>query len=174
MLRYLTILAFFLQGLAFGQSSIVLTEMMSDNETTIADDLGNYEDWIELYNSDSNQQSLQGLFLSDDPEEPQKWAFPSLLLKPDSFLLVFASGRDTVIGKYINTNFKIDADGEWIYLFDGTGVVADSLLPVDLDDDISFGRRPDGSESYFTFEYPTPGSSNNYSNSLSFSHDRGF
>ncbi|MGH1366688.1 MAG: CotH kinase family protein [Calditrichia bacterium] len=74
--------------------NISINEIVSSNSTTLADEDGDYSDWIELYNSGSQAIQLQGYFLSDDTGNVQKWTFPEYLLDPDDYLLVFASDKD--------------------------------------------------------------------------------
>ena len=46
---------------------VVVNEVMADNESTITDpDLGEYVDWIELYNAGTQEVDLGGCFLTDD------------------------------------------------------------------------------------------------------------
>lgn len=174
MFRLILIFILMTGGFAFGQSGPLINEMMSDNETTIKDDQGDYEDWIEIFNPGDSEILMDGYYLSDDPGDPLKWEFPPLQIEPGGFLLVFASGRDTVVETYIHTSFKIDANGEWLGLSKSGEELIDSFPPVDLEDDISYGRRPDGSETFFHFDMPTPGGSNNFSSSLFFSKSPGF
>src|SRR5262245_49733220 len=80
-------------GVAAGTFRI--TEFMADNGSTLRDEDGDYSDWIEIYNSSSALQSLDGWCLTDDARTPSKWRFPpGIELPPASFLLVFASGKD--------------------------------------------------------------------------------
>jgi hypothetical protein len=65
---------------------------MSFNCTTIADEDGDFEDWIELYIYRTGTVNLAGYGLSDDPDEPHKWVFPEMTLQPEGFLPVFAWG----------------------------------------------------------------------------------
>ncbi|HKK81876.1 MAG TPA: CotH kinase family protein, partial [Prolixibacteraceae bacterium] len=55
-----------------------------------------------------------------------------------------------------HTNFKITSDGESVYLFNPDGEVADSVFVRPLNPDISYGRYPDGSNSWAYFNLPTP------------------
>lgn len=73
--------------------SIKINEIMASNGTTLADEDGDFPDWIELYNSGASPVKLDGFGLSDD-EQPFKWVFPNIELKSHSFLLIFASGKD--------------------------------------------------------------------------------
>ena len=54
---------------------LIINELMADNETTIEDpeEPGEYPDWIELYNSSGETFILNGLFLTDDLNDPTKW-----------------------------------------------------------------------------------------------------
>jgi len=73
---------------------VIISEVMSDNRTTLADEDGDFPDWIELHNRADALVSLDGFGLSDDPAEPFKWRFPDTELAPGEHLLVFASGKD--------------------------------------------------------------------------------
>ncbi len=74
--------------------SIALNEIMSSNSQVIADEDGEFPDWIELYNYSAQPLDLTGFGLSDSETELQKWVFPQLILQPHEYLLVFASGKD--------------------------------------------------------------------------------
>lgn len=50
--------------------------------------------WVELYNSADTAVNLQGLALSDSRGEPRKWEFGDVSVPPQSFVLVFLSGKD--------------------------------------------------------------------------------
>ena len=58
---------------------LVINELMADNETTIEDpdESGEYPDWIELYNGSGETVILNGLFLTDDLNDPTKWQIRS-------------------------------------------------------------------------------------------------
>ena len=51
---------------------------MAANDTTIEDpdEAGQYPDWIELYNASDETITLNGLYLTDDTNEPTKWQIP--------------------------------------------------------------------------------------------------
>lgn len=85
--------AFFNAGYVASQS-VTINEVMASNASTIADEDGDFSDWIELFNHGQSAISLQGFGLTDDPEEPFKWIFPDTLMEPGQHLLVWASGKD--------------------------------------------------------------------------------
>ncbi|HDR51808.1 MAG TPA: hypothetical protein ENN90_09380, partial [Mariniphaga anaerophila] len=88
---------------ALGQS-IKINEIMSSNSSAIADDDGDYSDWIELYNAGQETVQLEGWGLSDNYDNPFKWVFPEYNMKTGEYLLVWASGKDRrpVAGDWIN------------------------------------------------------------------------
>ncbi len=144
-----------------GGVTVKINEAMASNDTTIADIDGDYSDWIELFNTSTEPVSLFVYGLSDDASEPFKWVFPDILLLPDSFLLVYASGKDRAIWPgELHTNFSIRAGGEELVLTAPNSAEEDLVDPVAMETDISYGRVPDGDESWWFFEEPTPGASN--------------
>jgi len=48
----------------------LINEFMASNATTIADDDGDYSDWIELYNPGLADYELKDHYLSDDSDDP--------------------------------------------------------------------------------------------------------
>ncbi|MCC5918408.1 MAG: CotH kinase family protein [Cryomorphaceae bacterium] len=144
------------------KAQVVLNELVSSNYNTIHDEDYDAEDWIEIYNAGTDTINLQGFGLSDNASMPFRWVFPEVLLPPDTFLIVWASGknRDSV-GAPLHTNFSISSSGEEIVLTDNLGVQVDFLPPVALQRDVSYGRFPNGTGSWTYFHQPTPGFYNN-------------
>jgi len=140
--------------------AIFINEIMASNATTIADEDGDFEDWIELYNDEEFAINLEGYFLSDNPNNPLKWELPEVVVEPQGFLLIFASGKDRIFGPNLHTNFSISIDGEPILLSSPEGDLVDYLPDVVLQTDISFGRIPDGESEMILFSESTPGTSN--------------
>lgn len=65
---------------AAGESTtgLVINEIMADNHRTIEDPCaaGKHPDWIELYNASDDVVALNGMYLTDDVDEPTQWQFP--------------------------------------------------------------------------------------------------
>jgi len=135
---------------------------------------GENSDWIEIYNSGEDEINLLGYTLSDKQNELDKWTFPDIVLDSKEFLLVFASGKDTINQNELHTNFKIKNSGEHLLLSNQFGVIIDQLPPVILSEDISYGRFPNGADSFFFFELSTPAASNQESTQVISSHQSGF
>ncbi len=171
----LFILFILLFNIGFAQD-IVINEIMSSNGSGIADDFGEYSDWVEIYNNSPQALNIYQWYLSDDENEISKWQFPDTTILPNDFLLVFCSGRDT-ISSYFHSNFKLKSSGETLILCDENESIIDQFDPVYLDNNISFGRKADGGTDKGFFYISSPGYSNNNNielNEISFSHDAGF
>ena len=99
------LLLFFLATLLMidsARSQVVLNEFMSSNNSAIADEDGEYSDWIEIYNAGPDSVNLSGYALSDDDSMFIKWTFPGITLDSEEHLLVFASGKN-----------RLDFGGGW-------------------------------------------------------------
>src|ERR1041385_2855349 len=71
-----------------------ISEFMPDNAHVLADEDGQFPDWIEIQNPNATPLNLAGYFLTDNPAQLNKWAFPAVTLAPNGFLVVFASGKN--------------------------------------------------------------------------------
>ena len=93
-----------------GHATLYINEFMADNDATIADPQGDYDDWIEIYNSGDAAINLGGKYLTDDLAEPDKWVFPEVTIEANGYLLIWADDDDGDEG--LHTNFKLGASGE--------------------------------------------------------------
>ena len=106
----LLFITFFISN--FTWSQIVINEGSNKNYQTIADEDGEYEDWIELYNAGTTAVDLFGYSLTDNSNEPAQWVFPHFNINPGEFILVFCSDKNrfttTPFTTTINTIFLIE------------------------------------------------------------------
>ena len=58
-------------------AQVVINEYSCSNISTIVDNYGEYNDWLETYNPSSSAVSLSGYYLSDKSSKPDKWMFPA-------------------------------------------------------------------------------------------------
>lgn len=151
----------------------------------LLDEDGDNEDWIEIYNPGPNAADLSTFYLTDDSTTLNKWAIPAVIMQPDTYLIIFASGKDRAnAGSQLHTNFKLSANGEYLALTrdDGNGgfAVAGEFSPEypPQEEGFSFGFAPDGISLGF-LEIPTPNSANGdvalgFVADTTFDIDRGF
>lgn len=128
-----------------GIEDLVITEIQAVNTSTITDEDGDHSDWLEIYNAGTSSVNLRDCFLTDDPEELNKWKFPSKTLRSNDFLVVFCSDKDRrVSSRELHTNFKLSSGGEFLALVAPDG---QSLLSAyepgfpPLLEDFSYGAR---------------------------------
>jgi len=121
---------------------VVINEFMASNNQTIADQDGEFDDWIELYNNTESEISLNGFYLSDKLEEPFKWIFPDTSIAAGGYLIIWAD-KDT-LQEGLHCNYKLSASGESIVLSDASGALIDQVTFHLQTTDISRGRNPNG------------------------------
>ncbi len=137
---------------------LIINEFLAANATTNLDQDGQASDWIEFFNSGSDAISLAGFALSDDPAVPQRWVFPEISIAPQSYLLVWASGKDRRAGE-LHANFGLSQTGESLAIYDTSGVVLDAVTFGSQQNDISMARVSTSAAFQFTTT-PTPGATN--------------
>lgn len=130
-----------------------INEIMAQNTSTITDDNGQYEDWIELYNNTSNTLSLDNLFMSDTTTNLLKWQFPSGLTIPaNSYLIVWADQDLTQTG--LHADFKLSSVGESAILSYPDGTIIESVTFGAQTADMGYARIPNGTGN-FVIQAPT-------------------
>ena len=158
-----------------------LNELLADNETVLADEDSEFSDWIEIHNDSPFALDLSGWHLTDDALDLLKWTFPTTVLPPDGYLVVFASDKDrAVAGAELHTNFKLKAAGEYLALVEPDGITVahayDPAFPMQSAD-VSFGLD-EVAATHAYFDPPSPGAPNGsglqYVDRVEFSHSRGF
>jgi len=141
--------------------TLFINEFMAENDTTIQDPSGTgFPDWIEIHNAGSSTIDLGGMYLTDDLTNPYQWQIPAgVTIGPGTHLLFWADNDEEQGDNH--TNFKLSADGEEIGLYDSDGVSKiDSIVFGTQHADVSYGRYPDGADSWDYMAAPTPASAN--------------
>ncbi|MEC9056486.1 MAG: lamin tail domain-containing protein, partial [Verrucomicrobiota bacterium] len=70
------------------RAELLISEIMPGTGHDHLDEEGKRNDWIELVNSGSEEVSLEGYALTDDPDNLLKWELPAGSLKPGGYLTV--------------------------------------------------------------------------------------
>lgn len=155
-------------ALVFGTSGFCapfISEFMAANHSFLADEDGDFSDWIEIYNPGNDAVPLAGYHLTDDPVTLSKWTFPATTINPGAFLVVFASGKNrTDPAGRLHTNYQLSSSGEYLALVAPDGLTVLSAFapsyPPQFENQ-SFGLSTTGSPPTWTFfSTPTPGTTN--------------
>ncbi|MEC8935289.1 MAG: lamin tail domain-containing protein, partial [Planctomycetota bacterium] len=126
-LTILTAITATLLPLSARGDGVVINEFMASNQNDIQDEDGSRPDWIELYNSGTDTYELENHFLTDDPDNLDKWRFPAVNLGAGEYMLVFASEKDRRDpAEELHTNFRLDGDGDQLLLVtpDGSTILS--------------------------------------------------
>ncbi len=99
--------------------NLYINEYMSDNENRLADEYGEFDDWIEIYNDNPFPVDLGGLYLSDSLQWPGKYRISSndpdrTVVAAGGYVIIWADG-DSDQGA-LHTNFKLSREGEDLIL----------------------------------------------------------
>jgi len=145
-----------------GLQGLVINEFMASNHVTLEDpdEPGEFPDWIEIYNDSAGTIDLEDMYLSDDFQDLTKWQIGAgVSIGPGQYLIFYADDDGTQ-GVY-HTNYRLSISGETIALIDSDGkTIIDSILFDGQFEDVSYGRFPDGGNSWSYQQSPTPGSPN--------------
>lgn len=130
------------------EGEMVINEFMASNDATVADQDGEFDDWIELYNRGEESIVLSEYFLSDDETDLSQWAFPEgLILEPENYVVVWADSDESQEGLHVN--FKLSAAMEAIFLSNASDTsIVDQIIYVDQETDVSYGRLPNGTGNF--------------------------
>ena len=167
--------------------AVGISEFMAVNQTTILDQDGDASPWIEIFNPMTNDVSLNGWALTDDPNNLMQWRFPNVTIpdaadanESDNYMIVFASGKDrTNNTAELHTNFRLPVNGGYLALVDpNTNIVSVFSAYPGQQTDISYGSDSINPHLVGYFPNPTPGKANsmegtNFSSEVEFSKTGG-
>lgn len=124
-------------------NEVVINELMASNKTSVQDQDGEYDDWIELYNKSTSDVDISRWILTDNPANLDKYRIPEgTILKADSYLIIWADENGKQNGYH--ANFKLSADGEQVLLLDSTGLLVDQVTFGPQQEDLAYARKPNG------------------------------
>lgn len=142
-------------------AQLVINEYSCSNTATVADNGGEFEDWIELYNTSGSAVNLTGWHLSDKENNPLKWVFPGGTINANDRILIWCDSRDEMVGAELHTNFRVtQTRSEKIILSDPSGTIVDSLTVRPAKENCSRGRSTDGAANWSVFTTPSPNAAN--------------
>ena len=168
------------------ESPLVITEIMASNGGDLTDEDGDLTDWIEVFNRGSEPIDLTTWTLTDDPTQPDKWQFPTRSLSPQSYLVVFASGknrRPSTTDQNLHTNFKLEKNGGYLAIINHDQPKSGEMFALNVPQQwryIAYGQYDD-SQTFAYSPQATPGQPNTVDiiwatalPEVQFSHPRGF
>ena len=77
-------------------AQVELSELGHTNMNFIADEDGEYSDWLEIRNAGSLSVNIADYGLTNDPTQPFKCILPNYQLQPGEHKLIWASGKNRI------------------------------------------------------------------------------
>lgn len=133
---------------------LAISEVMLDNVDAYADEAGEYEPWIELYNWWSEPISLNGWHLSDDFADRRRWRLPAVTIPSNERILVVVADGQPEQGE-LHTTFRLQPGGGQLILTDPDGRTDGGLVlaPQSANQSLSYTW----SSGSYEVGAPTPG-----------------
>ena len=141
-----------------------INEVMPSNISHAADNEGEFEPWVELYNAGTQAVDLADEFyLSNDPANLALWALPTgIVIQSKERLLVWADGElgETAAG-FVHAAFRLNSQSGHVALamsHQGAPIALDALEYNQVGSDFSYGSYPEGDpSSRHVLHYPSAG-----------------
>ena len=136
--------AAFREGSEALDTPLVISEVLTRNQSAVPDENGVYADAIELYNRSGEEIQLGLYCLTDNPASRFRFRLPDRVLKPGEYLVVFCDSLNYIApGGEIHVNFSLSV-GETLMLTgpDGSHAAMDIFL---TGDNTSYALTEDGS-----------------------------
>ncbi len=145
---------------------VYINEFMASNSSTIADEFGEFDDWVELYNPNPFAIDLAGYYISDDLSNLTKYQISensdNAVIAAFGWLLIWADNQ--VEQGDLHASFALSALGEDLVLTAPDGItIIDAYTFTQQTPDVSEGRASDGAPNWVFFDVPTPNASNGVS-----------
>jgi hypothetical protein len=137
---------------------VFINELQPSNQDTVTDEVGDADDWLELYNDSDAPVDLQGYTFSDSSGLTQS-IMGSLVVEPRAFKLIWADGSPSQGVNHLG--FKLSASvGDTVTIKDTHGRKVDDVSFGAASGQNSYARFPDGTGAFAWCAAPTPGASN--------------
>jgi hypothetical protein len=145
---------------------IWLNELLADNITSLLDNIGEHDPWVELHNSGPEPIPLDNCYLSDSYSNLARWPFPAGATIPaGGFLVVWCDGQpEQTSSGSLHASFRLPSGHGSLALsrlLNGSHQILDYLNYTNLPANWSYGDFPDGQPFYRSAMFAaTPGTSN--------------
>ena len=163
--------------MAFGQGAknIVISEVLTANESSIEDEFGQHNAWIELENTSYTTYDVRGMFITTNRKvldrslsAPERISLMSIIPSGSEQTKMGARQHLVLFGNSAPAKGKLhlsvqmaDSVPVWVALYNGNGVkLIDSVLVPPLGPDQSYARQADHTWSVQTASQVTPGLEN--------------
>ena len=142
---------------ASAQLPVRINEVSADNSIYV-NDYFKKNDWIELYNTTSDDIDVAGMYLSDNLSKPTKYQIPSdgdinTVIEPHGHLVIWADKLTDLT--QLHASFKLAAEGGYLTLTSADQAWTDTLYYEPHLGLESVGLYPDGNSEAYIMTHPT-------------------
>ncbi len=143
-------------------NTLYINEYTTNDTVTVTDEDGEFNGWAEIYNYGNSDVKMYGLFLSDDPEDPEKWAFPDMTVKAGQYVVVFLSGKEKAYtdGAELHATFGLSGIEQTLAIYNGKADEIDSVAVHPLIANLTYGRDASDASKFSFFPCATAGKAN--------------
>lgn len=133
---------------------------MASNTNTLKNSLNEASDWIELYNDGGRAVIIGNMYLTDDITNLSKWQIPlGTQIPAYGYVLIWADGMTA--DDELHASFSLSDKGEQLALYQSDAQTLVESVSFDFQsEDISYGRHPSNSDTWYYMTTPTPGQPN--------------
>ena len=146
---------------------VKINEVSAANDIHI-NDYQKKEDWIELYNTTDQPIDVEGMYISDNLNKPEKTKLSaegsnaSTIIPAHGFLIIWADKKQSK--DQLHVDFKLSSDsGSVVVLTAADKSWSDTLIYCGHNAQQTVGLYPDGSSMVYLFEQPTIKATNQFS-----------
>lgn len=134
-------------------NSLIINEVMNNNNSYLVQNGNEYYDWVELKNNTKEIINLNNYYLTNNNNEITKYKLPNIELKPNQLYIIMLSGNTNLTNSsYYHANFKL-SNIDSLYITDGKNII-DSMFISDIPLNYSMGRNKQNG--FYYFNEPTP------------------
>jgi hypothetical protein len=139
-------------------TGLFINEVLVDNQSVNMDPQGDYDSWIEIYNSNSTAADLTGLLIGNDDTVYQFSRCEAAVTVPaNGFKLLWADNQPEQGADHLP--FEL-LDEDFLGFATKDLAILDTLEWDSTLADVSFGRSVDGAGTWVSFEVTTPEATN--------------
>ena len=141
-----------------GITPVRINEVSADDGIYV-NDYFKRKDWVELYNTTDKDIDAEGMFLTDNPEKPEKYQITkgesqaSTIIPAHGYLIIWCDKESPL--SQLHAPFKLDNDGDELMLTAADKSWTDRFVYAAHTSDQTVGRFPDGSNDIYVMNVPT-------------------
>jgi hypothetical protein len=140
---------------------------VSADDGIFVNDYFKRNDWVELYNTTDQDIDTEGMFLTDNPDKPEKYVISkgnsqaSTIIPAHGYLIIWCDKKDPL--SQLHTGFKLENEGDELLLTAADKSWTDRFVYAAHTSDQTVGRYPDGSNHVYVMNVPTIAKTNVFS-----------